>query len=358
MRWIDKPNLADDTGKAIYAALASAIYIDADLRAVWTSIGESPGDQNWAQKASHLWPAMLADAHAVGKLNDLLTAARAHIPALGDKLDPLLTSTIVTAEWYVPRDVFNSRLLGSRHAICLLDRSSLSNGLRRIADGDPVFTIAGDPGTGKSWSRHLIQHVVKHESVGCKMVPLIVEDQWPNEAVVNARKFTRTLGIKAGFDDPFDIDENTEDTHKARELADKFVMHFAKLEERGRWIFIDGLDRACVAPGVQMVVTNLAAAVERDELGETRLIATGFEGDFPGDVERVLVEEQIDRIGESHLTAFFTEVAADMGREANAERDELVQELVTEVLAEASLGDLAWLGEVASRVAYNSFGAP
>jgi hypothetical protein len=353
-RWINAPDWSDATARMLHDALAEAAYHSTELEQIWTAIGMDPASIAWGAPARVLWPAMTKDAHAASKLEALIVEVKQRRAAVADRLDAILAAEVVTSNWYFSTDQFMSRLVGPGSSRALLNRSSLSSGLREIArEGFPVFAIRGEPGSGKSHSRYLIQHVTNDPSLKCRMILLDVAEEWPGG--VDAKEFVRVLAQKVGIFTAFEVDENTEATRISRELANAFVARLGDRPEIIRWIFIDGLDRPGVHADVHAVVGHLAKEAESGQLGRTHLIVTGHPGDFAPSVLDVLVEEEIDEISRPHIELFFKEVAAHIDSPLTLQER---TELVDRVLERAPLDDLRGLGRAASQVAREWFGAP
>jgi hypothetical protein len=354
--WIESPDLSDETGRRLHNLLADGIPDMDDLRQLWVTVGFKAADMAWQGKTRNVWLAILLDAGERGKLRELIVAAGKLRPALASDLGEIVAAPAATSAWYTTPNPFVARLLGPGNRRSLIDRSTLSLQLRQVEESEYlVFNIRGEPGSGKSHSRHLVQHVVAKKA-GRKLIQLDVAEEWPDRMIsgqIDAREFTRVLAQKVRINSTFDVDERTDATRISRDLANMFVARFGELPREPRWIFIDGLDRPAVLVDVHVFVAHIALAVERGELGpQTRLIVTGHPGDFAASVQDVLVEEDIEKIDRSHVEQFFGEVSAHVGAPLDGAE---IAELTDRVLERAALDDLRRLGRAACEVARERF---
>lgn len=352
-RWIAHPDWSDETAKGLHSAVADAFWDLKDLQDIWQSIGLSPADIEWSGKPKLLWQALTRDAAASQKLEALILEVRKRKPAVAERLDRVLAAELPDAAWYICGDHYHARLIGPGLRRALFDRTGLSSALRSLSSEDyPVLCIQGEAGSGKSYSRHLIQHVAASPGVDAAFHVVDIEAEWSVYDDVDVVDFVCRLARRLGLPCDFAPDRNTESHRTARELIGEFVGRFPALPERRRWIFIDGLDRPNVAPGVCAFVTNLAREVEMGQLGDTRLILTGHAGDFSQSVLDVVLFEQIETVNTQHVELFFADIAVHVGADLEPA---VLQQMVKDVLAEASLVDLRSLGRQASRVAHQYF---
>ena len=221
-----------------------------------------------------------------------------------------------------------------------------------VNDGESFQTLLGVTGSGKTYSRHLIKHVLCDDpAMRCEFIVIDIEHDWYD--TVTAGEFITKLATKMGIDGIVDVDPLVEHSRAARELVHQFVGRYRSLPRQARWVFIDGLDRTSVDPAVLIAVTQLAKEVEAGQLRDLRLIVTGHPCDFSPDVLDILLLESLDEITEHDLRQFFGHVADVAGHPLSG--DELAA-LVDEVLAEAKLTDLHALGRKAGKLAHASFG--
>jgi Effector-associated domain 1 len=351
MLWIHSPDWSDATAQGLHDTLAKALYLKADLIEVWVDIGMDPATVYWEIAARQLWPALTRDAAAADRLERLILQVRKRRPALAREFDSVLKAELVTDSWYVCANPFMSRLVGPGRRLAVLDRYGLRAGIIDVAQQDfPVLAIRGRSGSGRSYSRRVLQHVAQHPDTG---FDLITVDAVELRNPAGATELLGTLAARLGIPATFDIDIHTEANRKAREMVTALVGRFRQLPRMNRWIFLDSLDRPHVQPDLHTAVGHMASEIEAGQLGPTRLVVTGHPGDFAPEVMDVLIQETIAEISESEVRAFFREVADDIGR---ALEEEELDYLVSEVTARAGTGDLRALGRSASDVAHMHFG--
>ncbi|OXM55759.1 hypothetical protein [Amycolatopsis alba] len=351
VRWILFPDWGDNTARLLHDTLNKAFYLREDLIELYCGAGLPPHEIDWNQPAAQLWPTITRDTADAGRLENLILLVRHRCPAVAPDLDVVLSAHNTDISWYSARERHLSLLLGPGCQRALLDRRELRAHLVDLVKRQfPVLTITGEPGSGKSYSRHLIQHMAGDPVLDCEFKIINVEDDFYDH--VGATDFMTTLAARLGLPTRFDVDEHTEQARTVRELVDLFVGRFTTLPGRLRWIFIDGLDRPQVAPGVHMVVAQLAKEVEAGQLPDTRLIVTGHPGDFAPAVLEVLRHEELTGVTTSHLHGFFRGLAEHVGKPLS---DEALEDLVDQVLAEAALDDLQVLGRAACRAAHLHF---
>jgi hypothetical protein len=351
MRWVKLPDWSDATACYLHDTLAQALYLRQDLTEVWLAIGMDPARVYWDQAARTLWPALTRDAADNGLLEELILQVRKRRPVLSEKFDSILNAEICTGSWYVCANPFMSRLVGPGHRLAVLDRSGLRSGIIDVAQQHfPVLAIRGPSGSGRSYSRRILQHVAQQPDIG---FDLIVVDAAALSKPAGARELLERLAGRLGIVATFDVDIHTEANRKAREMVEEFVDRFRQIPRMNRWIFLDSLDRPHVQEDLHTAVGHLASEIEAGQLDSTRLVVTGHPGDFAQEVMDVLVEETIAEISELEVRAFFREVANDIGKALEGAD---LDSLVSEVMIRAGTGGLRALGKSASEVAHQHFG--
>ncbi|MCC8247633.1 effector-associated domain EAD1-containing protein [Saccharothrix luteola] len=351
MRWVRSPDWHDATAQRLHRTLQAAMWQQPQLQEVWLVIGMPPAEVAWDQPAASLWPTLTRDASDAGKLEHLIRAVRDRVPAVAAELDQVLAARNLTTQWYVPLHRHLSVLIGPGSKRAVIDRDGLRRSvLRMLKDEYPVLAITGDPGSGKSYSRHLIQHILHDPSLSCDFVVIDVEEDWYDD--VRAADLVSTLATRLDLGRLDPVDEHVEQSRAVRDLVHQFVGRFRRLPPRLRWLFIDGLDRPWVRPCVHLAVARLAKEIEAGQLQDTRLVVTGHPGDFSPDVLDVLLVESLDGITEKHLHDFFQEVATTVGAPLTADE---VSSIVADVLTETDLSDLRAVGASVGRAAHARF---
>ncbi|MFY1623566.1 effector-associated domain EAD1-containing protein [Micromonospora sp. WMMD735] len=352
--WIHQPDWSDtNTTTILHDALTKAFWDLRELQEIWQTIGLSPGEIEWSGPAVIVWRTLTREAAQKHKLEELVRLVRSRKPAVAVDLDVVLAARLSNSAWYRCADRYQARLVGPGSRRPLVDRSQLSAALRSVdKEKYPVLSISGDPGSGKSHSRYLIQHVAGSIDVDATLILVDIADEWQEGNDIDAVDFVARLARRLGMPADFHPDLYTECHRTAKELSSDFVGRFRTLPQIYRWIFIDGLDRPNVTTAVHGFVRNLAKEVDNNQLGQTRLIVTGHPGDFPPTVQDVLQIEQIEPIDTSHIAGFFYDIAQHIGADLD---DAALDRLVKDVLAEASLVDLRSLGRRASQIAHHHF---
>lgn len=353
MRWIKAPDWSDPIADRLHALLRTAIYHSEEIEQICREIRLDPSDRYWGESGRSLWPGVTRDAADIGELENLVRKVRERRPALAAGFDAVLNAELPSESWYSCADPFKSKLVGPGNRRAVLDRDGLRTGLIAIARQDyPVLAIHGPAGSGRSYSKRILQHAAAHATHRWELVIVDAEEHLPNPA--HAGDLLRALAAKLHLPFTVDVDELTEDTAKARETVNSFVGAFSRcLPKAQRWIFLDSLDRQRVKPDLHAAVGHLAWEIVDGQLNDTRLIVTGHPGDFAPDVLDVLRREEITHIAEQQIRAFFRGIAHDIDR--TLESDDLAK-LVADVSAEARGGGLRELGRAASDVAHRYFG--
>lgn len=357
MRWITNPDWSDPAARRLHEVLGQALWKVEDLQSVWVEIAMDPATIDWGGSAQVLWPTLTREAAAAKRLRRLVEAVRDRRPALAGEFNEVLTAELPEGSWYACHDPFRSHLVGPGHKLAVLDRHLLRQGIVNMAKHDyPVLSISGDIGSGRSYSRRVLQHAAHHAGVAVELIVVDAEQDLPHPA--GAVELLRELIMKLGLRlDAVPVSEQadslTENNRIARELVTVFVGLFRRLPPARRWIFLDSLDRTYVEPDLHAAVGHLAGQIEAGQLGATCLVVTGHPGDFPPGVLDVLQEETISEIAEPEVRAFFRDVADDIGRPLS---DQQLEKLVSRVRHTAAAGGLPAIGRSAGKVAHEFFG--
>lgn len=350
--WTDHPDWSDGTARLLHDALSDAYPFGHDIRELCAVVGIPPYRIHWEQSADQLWPAVTRECARAGVLAVLVREICHRKPAVSSRLSAVLDAQTAPPSWYTPRERHLSLLMGPGYRRAFLDRRALRLHLVDLIRHDyPVLAITGRSGTGKSYSRHLIQHLAEDPALRCELRIVDLEDEFYDE--VTPVDFVATLARRLGLPAHFDVDLDTEQSRTVRELVEVFVGRFVALPSRLRWLFVDGLDRPHVRPGVHAVVGRLATEIERGQLPNTRLIVTGHPGDFAPSVLEHLRHEDLAEVTLSHVEDFFSGVAEHVGRELS---DDELAKLVAEVLADSDPADLHLLGRKVAETAHAHFG--
>ncbi|MGH3407813.1 MAG: effector-associated domain EAD1-containing protein [Streptosporangiaceae bacterium] len=359
MRWISSPDWSDPTARRLHQLLGQALWKVDDLQSVWVEIGMDPATVDWGGSAHVLWPTLTREAARSHGLQRLVECVRERRPVLAGELNGVLTAELAEGSWYACPDPFSSHMVGPGHRLAVLDRHLLRRCIVNLAKYDyPVLSIRGEIGSGRSYSRRVLQHATHHSGVAAELIVVDAEQDLPHPA--GAAELLRELAMKLGLTQRLEAvppaeqaDLRTESIRIARELVTVLVGLFRRLPPTRRWIFLDSLDRPYVQPDLHAAVGHLAGQIDAGQLGETRLIVTGHPGDFPQAVMEVLQEETISAIAEPEVRAFFRDVAQDIGRPLTESQ---LDDLVSQVSRTAPAGALPAIGRSAGQVAHEFFG--
>lgn len=350
MRWIMAPDWSGPVARRLHLLLREAIDRPEDIEQICSDIGLER--LCWGEPTGALWPAVTHDAAEIGRLDLLIRKVRERHPALRSEFDAILRAELPSESWYYCADPFRSKLVGPGSSLAVLDRDALRAGLIDIAtQGYPVLSIHGPAGSGRSYSKRVLQHVAMHADHRWQLVIVDAEEHLPNPAY--AGDLLQALAGMLHLPFTVDVDELTENTAKARGAVTSFVGMLSRRPKDRRLIFLDSLDRQRVQPDLLAAVGHLAWDIANGVLENTRLIVTGHPGDFKPDVLDVLRRDEITPIAEPQLRAFFRGIAQDV--KWPLDPGDLVR-LVADVDAEARGGGLRELGQAASNVAHRYFG--
>jgi hypothetical protein len=360
--WVDDraPDWSDAIALELVAVVKQAMPKTSQIEQLVERIPPLQVSDYPTSTAKEMWPPVLKDAAAVGKLRRLIGEVKAHDPGVTDRLDAVLAAPAAGGpSWYSCQNPWQARLVGPRNRKAVIDRVGLGPALMEVVDegGLPVLSIIGDRGRGKSHSLYLLRHILAGAQPTWEPFVVDVADQWAREPEVDAVMFLRVLSQRLGFTlDLSSVDLNTEWNRIARESVNLFVGQFrTSLPDRRRLLFLDGLDRSNVATSVHAAVSHLAREVQSEQLKQTRLIVTGHSGEFATEVQEVLAEDRAEPLTETHVRGFFEEVATHVGRDL---KEVPITKLVVDTLAAAPLSDHRAIGLAASNLAHSQFGTP
>ncbi len=357
--WVDDPDLRSDLARQLHVSLATGLATPMEIEPVVVAIGLRVADHPFGAggTAAMIWSSVLQDVAQRRLMRALVEHVRDRVPMISADMATVLAAPRSGGlnQWYRCDPPERARLLGPGDKRALLDRIELGSALVQVTDDAPVVSIDGDPGQGKSHSRHLLRHVLEAAQPPWQLVVIDIAELWPAEecTTFSARDFIGELSAKLGLPRTYDeVVEHTEAKRIARELVTTFSGRYKSLVGR-RVLFVDGLDRSNVGDDVGVAVAHLAREIETGELGDLRLVITGYRGGFAPVVAEVLVEDRTEPISTTHLALFFEEIGRHIGRPASTKE---IDQLVAKTLDRAKLSDLLTLGREASAVAHEHFG--
>ncbi|MDX8142100.1 effector-associated domain EAD1-containing protein [Lentzea sp. BCCO 10_0061] len=351
-RWVDRPDWSDGAAQVLHDTLKTAVWHMENIEELCRLIGIQPGDVVISgQTAAAVWPAVTREAAMAGKLETLINKVRTSYPATAEALQQVLSTQLVCSEWYLTPDRHDAVLLGPGGLRAMLDRTRLrARLLQMVTEGFHILAITGPAGSGKSYTRHLVQHVLDDPAHTCDLIVVdIASDSYTS---ISAVQFMEDLATRMGMSAMPALDPHADPNRAVRHLVLQFVGQFRSLPTRDRWVFIDGLDQPSVGQDVHVAVAQLAKEVEAKQLPLMRLITTGHPGNFCSSVLEILLVDHLDGVTEPDLRHFFQRVAVMAGREPS-EQD--IAKTVNKLLTEPGLSNLHALGTTASQLAHATF---
>jgi hypothetical protein len=321
----------DPRAKLIIGMLKDSVYGEPRVSAVLQAAGLSPGDYHLGS-AKLTWTEAVPDAARQGKLGALIACVTETDPAFGAELErrmrPLLALPGGNRAWYRCDDPFAVGFVGAGARRAVIDRSELRRGLQDLAaDEDRVLIVTGEPGTGKTHSWVLIDHLRQMPAMmGSHRVVRVTTHDWADGP--SGEQLALELARRLGLGQHVSLAPSNElDDTRIRKLLDMIVGHYPH-DGIIRWIVLDGLDRPLVQETARDVARQLISLVNDSDLPKTRLIITGFDplglvADYPYQLE------QIPPIDEALVRAFLATVADHLGyRTSPIELADLVAEVV------------------------------
>jgi len=326
--------LQDPRTMLVIDMLSKRVYGESNVSAALEAASLSPADYEIG-KAKRTWREAVLDAVRDRKLDALVGYVAADDKAFGRELEWELRSLpgpASSAVWYRCGDPFRCGFVGSGASRALIDRAELRHGLYDLArDEARVLVVTGQPGSGKSHSWLLIDHLREAgKLIGHKCVR-VTTHTWGN-AEVTGEMVAQSLAHRLGLDIAMTPSGELEDA-RARKILDRLVGAYP---EDGviRWIMLDGLDRQRVRDSARDVGRQLITMVNERDLPNTRLVITGLDPRGHGGGGSVMVET-IPAINEVLLRAFLVDAAAHLGHD-DVEPEDL-DDLIASILGDPAM---------------------
>ncbi|MGW3630994.1 effector-associated domain EAD1-containing protein [Streptomyces sp. NPDC005122] len=276
-----------------------------------------------------VWPRVLEEAALAGKLRDLIQvisddpSSTAH-----DIFKTLLTQEPPAGE----ADPCAALLIGGGRPRAFVNRRELRRILREMlsAQGSRVLIVNGDRNTGKTWTWHLLCHVLNNHCIRPYKIDLSTYAQ-PAKVSDIVAELSDQLNWHLGDCDPF----ASEDA-QVRRLVNVLKRHM-RAQQRDCWLVFDGLvDTALTAPALRLV-ESIAEAVAEGEAGDRlTVVLIAYDGQLQPAIDPYVWRECLGPISVEDLREFFGTIAASVGVGIEPEVAEL---LVADVLHEATGGD-------------------
>jgi Effector-associated domain 1 len=311
----------DPDGKELLGALLTLYYLQGRTISLVEAAGIKPAQFNWNDSMKDVWPKILEHAAATRGLLRLLKVISEDPASTAYPVFRRLLETPAS----VQADPFLACLLGTGHRRAFIDRATLRDHIRNLADpdGPRVLIVTGTPSSGKSYSWYLINHVRRQGEFLPHPVDL---SQWSGPPAGPAD----VMGLVAArlcWEMP-PVDCTALDDAQARTLLYWFTGKMAR--EPGRnWLIFDGLQRPTMTDAALRLVEGIATAAEQETAGELRVVLIEYSRSLPQDVDPYALRDQIKQVGVAELRAFFQVAARDVGKEVDGGGlDLLVQEIL------------------------------
>jgi hypothetical protein len=262
------------------------------------------------------WTAAVPDAAEQCKLDELVACVaednRAFRTELEQRMLPLLALPGGGRTWYRCDDPFACGFVGPGAGRAVIDRQELRQRLQDLlAEEYRVLIVTGQPGTGKTHSWQLIDHLQQAAAMMAshRFVRVPTHDM---RGEVSGKDLALKLALKLGMRLGLDIGPDVRDAQVSdSDILDTIVGHYPH-DGVTRWIVLDGLDRPLVKECARDAARYLIALVSDGELPKTRLIITGFDTlgfAVPGSYQ----VERIPPIDETLVSTFLATVASHLG---------------------------------------------
>lgn len=212
--------------------------------------------------------------------------------------------------WYPCRDAYDCGFVGPGAGRAMIDRNGLRSKLYDLVNDDyRVLIVTGPPGSGKTHSWLLIDHLRQAGKLAGHKCVRISTHTWGNDEVTG-EMVAQSLADRLGLDIRLTGSGELEDA-RARKILDMLVGRYPE-DGITRWIVLDGLDRPRVHDSARDVARQLITMIGDGELSNSRLIITGFDESLVG-AGALYVTETIPAIDGALVRAFLTDVAARLG---------------------------------------------
>ncbi|HEY7274596.1 MAG TPA: hypothetical protein VH594_01455 [Trebonia sp.] len=321
-------DLSDPRTRLIAEMLAQKYHFPNEVGAAIQAGGLSPWIYPLAV-AKLAWDTAVPDAVRERKLDALLAPVVRDDPVFGEDLERRLrelTGPAGAGGWYPCGDPYHCGFVGPGASRAVIDRERFRAGLRSLAAEDyRVLVVSGPPGSGKTHSWRLIDHLRQAGMlVGHKCVRVSTHIWGTDE--VTGEMVAQAVADRLGLDIRLTGSAELADA-RARKILDMLVGRYP-VDGVIRWIVLDGLDRPRVHDSARDVGRQLITMVDDGELPNTRLVITGFDGSLTA-VSASVLTDQIPAIDAALLRSFLADVAARLGHAvADAELAVLAEEVL------------------------------
>jgi hypothetical protein len=333
-------DLSDPRTRLIAEMLAQKYHFPNEVGAAIQAGGLSPWIYPLAV-AKLAWDTAVPDAVRERKLDALLAPVVRDDPVFGEDLERRLrelTGAAGAGGWYPCGDPYHCGFVGPGASRAVIDREQFRAGLRSLAAEDyRVLVVSGPPGSGKTHSWRLIDHLRQAGMLDGHKCVRVSTHIWGN-AEVTGEMIAQAVADRLGLDIRLTGSGELADA-RARKILDMLVGRYPA-DGVIRWIVLDGLDRPRVLDSARDVGRQLITMVDDGELPNTRLVITGFDGSLTA-VSASVLTDQIPAIDRERMRSFLADVAARLGRAVGAaELDALAAEVLGAAGSPSAMAEL------------------
>ncbi|WP_187283590.1 effector-associated domain EAD1-containing protein [Streptomyces sp. t39] len=322
-------SLQDPESKVLLDALAGLYYAEARVRMLTDAAGLPPGEFAWGARAIDLWCDVLRWAAPRRRLRPLIEVVAAEPDSSAHPIFKDLVAQTAQPSAGRDDDPCAVPLIGYGRPRPFIDREELRGHLRVLLhrNGCRVLVVTGGTATGKTWTWHLISHVL--ESVSGRAPYLVDFSHWAGPPAGPADVMGEIADL-LGWE-RFRVDARESEETQARNLLSKFKGLIRDLGDR--WFVFDALDSPNLTEPARRLIEQMAVAAERRETGGgLRVVLLAYDRPLPPSVADTVLTEDLRPVRAEDLRAFFGRVAEGSG---NSLPDEAVELLVASVLEEA-----------------------
>ncbi|TDO69281.1 hypothetical protein EV651_101321 [Kribbella sp. VKM Ac-2571] len=320
--WIEEStDEKDEQTTALAILLAEVVKYRRDVEKELETITQiDVADIYWDEQfqARAFWTGYVLDLRRKGLLRYVVEHMATRFPPRREDFEYYLKLKVAKrgTAWYEPPDPLDAMFVGPGTSQPMINRSKLRAELRKLSkEGFRTLNITGGSASGKTYSYQLLQVLSRAEGF-----PMLLVDvaEWGTERF-GALELAQRLAGHFKFAISAEVVADVPDPHtRARLLMNELRDNFPPVRNP-RWIVIDGLDRANVDPDARGLVEKLLRSVDVNaELGEVKLVVTGFDGLVPPKTRK----EPISPITRPDVRQLFAVAAAHLGYPAtDAELD-------------------------------------
>ncbi|MET7405704.1 effector-associated domain EAD1-containing protein [Streptomyces parvulus] len=284
---------------------------------------------DWDGPMADVWPRVLEHAASARKLRRLVEVVSEDPNSGAYEIFKLLLNQEPPA---MDADPFGALLVGGGRSRAFIDRAELREVLREMlhTEGGKVLIVEGDPRSGKTWTWHLLCHVLGNR----RIVPYKI-DLTAYEPPVEVHDIVAALEDQIGWSmDEVDV-YGSEDA-KVRRLVNLTKQRTRALTE-DHWLVFDGLAATDLAPPALRLVERLAEAVADGEMGtHMHMVLIAYDGQLQPSIDPYVWRTRLRPICVGDLHEFFCAIAKRAGGELAPKAADL---LVNDVLREVFVSD-------------------